>query len=79
MMHACKDSVRAPQRTRTVCIGQTDRFNTVREKDAVRVNMEEIRHLVGRNRGQVDTVTSREMYLLTFTCLLHRAEPFVRS
>ena len=29
--------------------------------------MEEIRHLVGRNRGQDDTVTSREMYLLLLT------------
>ena len=64
MMHACKHSVRTPQGTKSVRTPKTQRFSTVRKKIAVWVNMEEIRHLVGRNRGQDDSVTSREMYLL---------------
>jgi hypothetical protein len=35
MMHACKHSVRAPQRTRSVYIAKTHQFDTVREKVAV--------------------------------------------
>ena len=64
-MHACKDLVRTSHRTKSVYPAKTHRFNSVRENVAVRVNMEEIRRLVGRSRGQDDILTSREMYLLT--------------
>jgi hypothetical protein len=36
MMHACKHSVRAPQRTKSVSMVKTHRFNTVREEVPVR-------------------------------------------
>jgi len=78
MVHVCKDSVLTSKRTKSLYPAKTHRFNSVGEKVAVRVNMEEMRHLIGRNREQDDIVTSREMYLL-FTYSLHGAESFLRS
>ena len=74
-MRACKDLVRTSKRTKSLYPAKTHRFNSVRENVAVRVHVEEICHLVGRNRGQAGIVTSRGMYLVTLPTHSMRQSP----